>query len=220
MERMNGAIESAWETNSQADKSVKTAATANIPPSTGFRTPFVNSSRWADVGRISATYNPENSKKKDPGELFSDTALFDNFLKKYDPYPDWGANEPVPIERREIEAIFIQLFEVFGFQYDNTRNMFDYFLKLLDSRASRMGPIQALRSLHADYIGGINSNFRKWYFAAQLDIDDANASTSETEKPKKKTIHSLEDAERQCVATITTMPLMLMAQFKMLLLAF
>lgn len=129
--------------------------------------------------------------------MFSDTALFDNFLKKYDPYPDWGVNEPVPIERREIEAIFIQLFEVFGFQYDNTRNMFDYFLKLLDSRASRMGPIQALRSLHADYIGGINSNFRKWYFAAQLDIDDANASTSEIEKPKKKTIHSLEDAERQ-----------------------
>ncbi|ODV98397.1 hypothetical protein PACTADRAFT_36871 [Pachysolen tannophilus NRRL Y-2460] len=50
--------------------------------------------------------------------------------------------------------------------------MFDYLLKLLDSRASRMGPILALRSLHADYIGGLNSNFRKWYFASQLDIDD------------------------------------------------
>ncbi|ODV58493.1 1,3-beta-glucan synthase [Ascoidea rubescens DSM 1968] len=50
--------------------------------------------------------------------------------------------------------------------------MFDHLLRLLDSRGSRMPPHLALRSLHADYIGGTNSNFKKWYFAAQLDIDD------------------------------------------------
>ncbi len=35
-----------------------------------------------------------------------------------------------------------------------------------------MSPDQALLSLHADYIGGDSANFKKWYFAAQLDLDD------------------------------------------------
>jgi 1,3-beta-glucan synthase len=46
-------------------------------------------------------------------------------------------------------------------------------MQLLDSRASRMTPNQALLTLHADYIGGQHANYRKWYFAAQLDLDDA-----------------------------------------------
>ena len=46
-------------------------------------------------------------------------------------------------------------------------------MTLLDSRASRMTPNQALLTLHADYIGGQNANYRKWYFAAQLNLDDA-----------------------------------------------
>lgn len=36
-----------------------------------------------------------------------------------------------------------------------------------------MSPDQALLTLHADYIGGEHANYRKWYFAAQLDLDDA-----------------------------------------------
>lgn len=36
-----------------------------------------------------------------------------------------------------------------------------------------MSPHQALLTLHADYIGGQHANYRKWYFAAQLDLDDA-----------------------------------------------
>ena len=50
-------------------------------------------------------------------------------------------------------------------------------MQLLDSRASRMSPNQALLTLHADYIGGQNSNYRKWYFACQLDLDDAVGQT-------------------------------------------
>jgi 1,3-beta-glucan synthase len=50
---------------------------------------------------------------------------------------------------------------------------FDFVMQLLDSRASRMSPNQALISLHADYIGGHNANYRRWYFVAQLDLDDA-----------------------------------------------
>ncbi|KAF9448440.1 glycosyltransferase family 48 protein [Macrolepiota fuliginosa MF-IS2] len=50
-------------------------------------------------------------------------------------------------------------------------------MQLLDSRASRMAPNMALLTLHADYIGGHNANYRKWYFAAQLDLDDAIGQT-------------------------------------------
>jgi hypothetical protein len=74
---------------------------------------------------------------------------------------------------REIEDIFLDLTQKFGFQRDSMRNMFDFLMQLLDSRASRMSPNQALLTLHADYIGGQHANYRKWYFAAQLDLDDA-----------------------------------------------
>lgn len=55
----------------------------------------------------------------------------------------------------------------------HTLAQFDFTMQLLDSRASRMSPNQALLTLHADYIGGQHANYRKWYFAAQLDLDDA-----------------------------------------------
>ncbi|KAJ2919772.1 hypothetical protein MD484_g740, partial [Candolleomyces efflorescens] len=77
----------------------------------------------------------------------------------------------------EIEGIFLDLSQKFGFQRDSMRNMFDFLMQLLDSRASRMTPSQALLTLHADYIGGQNANYRKWYFAAQLNLDDAIGQT-------------------------------------------
>ncbi|KZV64948.1 glycosyltransferase family 48 protein [Peniophora sp. CONT] len=90
-----------------------------------------------------------------------------------DPYPAWSAANQVPISYEEIEDIFLDLTQKFGFQRDSMRNQFDYLMQLLDSRASRMGPNQALTTLHADYIGGQHANYRKWYFAAQLNLDDA-----------------------------------------------
>ena len=89
-----------------------------------------------------------------------------------EPYPAWTAENQVSITKEEIEDIFIDLTSRFGFQRDSMRNMYDHFMVLLDSRASRMTPNQALLSLHADYIGGDNANYKKWYFAAQLDLDD------------------------------------------------
>jgi len=90
-----------------------------------------------------------------------------------DPYPAWSADRHVPMSTDEIEDIFLDLAQKFGFQHDSMRNMFDFTMQLLDSRASRMSPNQALLTLHADYIGGENANYRKWYFAAQLNLDDA-----------------------------------------------
>lgn len=90
----------------------------------------------------------------------------------HEPYPAWTVQNQVPITKEQIEDIFIDLANKFGFQRDSMRNMYDHFLIQLDSRASRMTPNQALLSLHADYIGGDHANYRKWYFAAQIDIDD------------------------------------------------
>ena len=50
-------------------------------------------------------------------------------------------------------------------------------MHLLDSHVSRMSPNQALLTPHADYIGGLHANYRKWYFAAQLNLDDAVGHT-------------------------------------------
>ncbi|KAG9313770.1 1,3-beta-glucan synthase subunit FKS1, domain-1-domain-containing protein [Chiua virens] len=90
-----------------------------------------------------------------------------------DQYPAWTTERQIPLSKEEIEDIFLDLAQKFGFQRDSMRNMFDFLMQLLDSRASRMSPNQALLTLHADYIGGEHANYRKWYFAAQLDLDDA-----------------------------------------------
>ncbi|ODV92171.1 glycosyltransferase family 48 protein [Tortispora caseinolytica NRRL Y-17796] len=89
-----------------------------------------------------------------------------------EPYPAWTVENQIPLSKEEIEEIFMDLTDKFGFQRDSMRNMYDHFMTLLDSRASRMTPNQALLSLHADYIGGDNANYRKWYFAAHLDLDE------------------------------------------------
>lgn len=89
-----------------------------------------------------------------------------------DPYPAWTADPQSPVSIEQIEDVFIDLTNKFGFQRDSMRNIFDLFMTLLDSRTSRMSPDQALLSVHADYIGGDTANYKKWYFAAQLDMDD------------------------------------------------
>src|SRR5882724_8315589 len=86
-------------------------------------------------------------------------------------------------------------------------------MQLLDSRASRMSPNQALLTLHADYIGGQHANYRKWYFAAQLDLDDAVGATQNPglqrlksvkrgagpRSSSEKSLHSAHDRWRQAM---------------------
>ncbi|ORY60728.1 1,3-beta-glucan synthase component-domain-containing protein [Pseudomassariella vexata] len=107
-----------------------------------------------------------------------------------EPYPAWTSDAQIPLSKEEVEDIFVDLVAKFGFQRDSMRNMYDHLMILLDSRASRMTPNQALLSLHADYIGGDNANYRKWYFAAHLDLDDAvgfaNMKGKGRRKAKKK----------------------------------
>ncbi|ORZ20022.1 putative 1,3-beta-D-glucan synthase subunit [Lobosporangium transversale] len=101
------------------------------------------------------------------------------------PYPSWTIEKQVPLTREEIEGIMLDLTRKFGFQADNMRNQYEAFMTMLDSRASRMSPVQALTTVHADYIGGEHANYRKWYFAAQLDLDDHMGYHSAPGKDKK-----------------------------------
>ena len=87
--------------------------------------------------------------------------------------PAWTQENNTPISKEEVEDIFMDLTAKFGFQRDSMRNMYDHLMTQLDSRASRMSANQSLLTIHADYIGGENSNYRRWYFAAHLDLDDA-----------------------------------------------
>nr|QIR82081.1 1,3-beta-D-glucan synthase [Grifola frondosa] len=98
---------------------------------------------------------------------------FSDMPNSCEPFPAWSAERQIPMSTEEIEDIFLDLAQKFGFQKDSMRNMFDFLMTLLDSRASRMTPNQALLTVHADYIGGQHANYRKWYFAAQLNLDDA-----------------------------------------------
>ena len=50
-------------------------------------------------------------------------------------------------------------------------------MQLLDSRASRMTPNEALLTLHADYLGGPHANYQQWRFAVQLDLTKAIRTT-------------------------------------------
>lgn len=116
------------------------------------------------------------------------------------PYPAWSADPQAPIKVEHIEDIFIDLANKFGFQRDSMRNMFDYFMTLLDSRLSRMSPAQALLSLHADYIGGDNANYKKWFFASQQDLDDsigfANMSLGKIGKKARKALKKSKNARK------------------------
>ncbi|KAF5213215.1 hypothetical protein E0198_000732 [Clavispora lusitaniae] len=93
-------------------------------------------------------------------------SLHDNLL-----YPAWCSDNGASVEIETIRSIFDRTALVFGFQADNSANMFEYLMSLLDSRASRMSCTSALISVHADYLGGDSSSYKKWYFAAYYDLD-------------------------------------------------
>ncbi|KAI0205997.1 1,3-beta-glucan synthase component FKS1 [Astrocystis sublimbata] len=124
-----------------------------------------------------------------------------NDSRSREPYPAWTSDAQIPLSKEEVEDIFMDLASKFGFQRDSMRNMYDHLMVLLDSRASRMTPNQALLSLHADYIGGDNANYRRWYFAAHLDLDDAvgfaNMSGKKAKKKKAKKSKKGEQPEEQ-----------------------
>ncbi|KAI9019406.1 glycosyltransferase family 48 protein [Phycomyces nitens] len=109
-------------------------------------------------------------------------------------YPFWVFNNEEVPSFKTIQHIYSELASTFGFQHDSMLNMFDYLMTMLDSRAARMSPKLALHTIHAEYIGGPDANYRKWYFAAQLDIHDAISSqnpTTDTLEPTKEKVSNV-----------------------------
>ncbi len=111
----------------------------------------------------------DQGSTKVPRQSFDAVQSFKN-LSSLGPYPCWTEN--VPITQEEIKQVFSELTGIFGFQKSSMENVYDHFLTQLGSRASRLNPSLALTSLHASYIGGENANYKKWFFAAQLDLDE------------------------------------------------
>jgi hypothetical protein len=64
-----------------------------------------------------------------------------------------------------------------------------------------MTPDNALVTLHADYIGGPNANYRQWYFASRIYLDDAIDAEREQNpgllRLPPQTRHSLEGNNRE-----------------------
>ena len=179
-------------------------------PFSAFRAPHNNNSRWNNVDKLGDIFGAHKFSDNDfCFDDFAEKGISDTYENHYDPYPAWSI-ESAPIPKDRIQSIFIHISKIFGFQLDNTKNMFDYLMKMLDSRASRMGPAKALRSVHADYIGGYNSNYRKWYFGSQMDIEDHIMSTNPTYhdlsiKERRKILsnhkYSIKDSETNWIET-------------------
>ncbi|CCE63589.1 hypothetical protein TPHA_0F01030 [Tetrapisispora phaffii CBS 4417] len=133
----------------------------------------------------------QNDSSNNMGSQYQNQSQYD----EYDPYPAYNLDRKRPITMEKIEDIFIDLTNKMGFQRDSMRNMFDHLMTMLDSRSSRMSSEKALISLHADYIGGDSSNYKKWYFTSQLDLDDEvgfrNLKTNKTKKKFNKNNKSL-----------------------------
>lgn len=87
-------------------------------------------------------------------------------------YPSWCPENGAPLTLEAIFGICHFLQRVFGFQKDNTANIHEFLMCMLDSRSSRTTCMQALVSVHADYIAGENANYKKWYFAAHFELDE------------------------------------------------
>ncbi|AMD22699.1 HHL071Wp [Eremothecium sinecaudum] len=76
-----------------------------------------------------------------------------------------GKSDAFSEHSEETKKLFTDLQRVFRFQKDSCKNIYDYFVVLVESRrrGSRNDFEKAVDSLYADYILGPNSNFHKWY---------------------------------------------------------
>lgn len=178
-------------------------------PSTESLVALLESKRAKAPRGVTATPTPSlpGSGLQSPTAFLSNNDLSAETLinqqQQHVPYPAWTDIDDLP-SYQNIQDVFVDLKNAFGFQYDSMLNMLDHFMVMLDSRASRMTPAMALLTLHADYIGGPNANYRKWYFAAQLNLDDAvgdkNAAINVAEDDAQPQPHSLTEAEEdwQC----------------------
>ncbi|KAG7194526.1 uncharacterized protein KQ657_004741 [Scheffersomyces spartinae] len=105
---------------------------------------------------------PPNTKEETMDDLPSSDSIASNDKALY---PNWCHRNQAPISAEAIKTQFENLARRFQFQHSNVENMHEYLMCQLNSRASRTSCQQALLSIHRDYIGGDNANYKRWYFA-------------------------------------------------------
>ncbi|KAA8915873.1 hypothetical protein TRICI_001966 [Trichomonascus ciferrii] len=179
----------------------------------GFQTPHVNHDEFNSAFKsIDGTLSPSLDEKYYKGKK----RLRFGVDWKPDSFPAWSESQP-PLSIEQIAEIFHSMRKIFGFQYDSMKNMFEYFMMLLDSRASRMGAQMALVTLHADYIGGEHANYRRWFFASKLvheedhlPMDKYMEKPSNEKPPKRESIPmsplGMESLEFNWMAKMNKMP--------------
>ncbi|EOO02412.1 putative -beta-glucan synthase component gls1 protein [Phaeoacremonium minimum UCRPA7] len=130
-----------------------------------------NSSYYGDIPPAfrdrAFSQTPETVNRSSRNSILNEQLDYNNatpFMQRlHEPYPAWTSDGDIPLTKEEIEQIFVDLTD----------------------KASRMTPNQSLLSLHADYIGGDNANYKKWYFAAFRGLDRGTGS-SKSKKAKAK----------------------------------
>ena len=69
---------------------------------------------------------PPSSESLAPPRVISEAStptFVDSAAGNREPYPAWGAERQIPLSKEEIEDIFLDLTQKFGFQRDSMRNM-------------------------------------------------------------------------------------------------
>lgn len=114
-----------------------------------------------------------------------------------DPYFSYNTDPEQLIVYDRIREIFEDVQQIFGFQEDNMKNVLELFMSQLDSRSSRFTASKALLSIHADYIAGEHSNYRKWYFCTMLSEDTELTAEIDLKKiaQQRKTLPDMDIAD-------------------------
>lgn len=74
----------------------------------------------ADLHR---SYNSYNTSVDSHASIPSISPFADAGAGSNEPYPAWGSDKQIPMSTEEIEDIFLDLTQKFGFQRDSMRNM-------------------------------------------------------------------------------------------------
>ncbi|KAG0173582.1 1,3-beta-D-glucan synthase [Apophysomyces sp. BC1034] len=125
-------------------------------------------------------------------------SIFTEFSNNHrNTYPSWNSDDAVPMTDDDIRDELTGISHKLGFQRDNTANMYEHLMMMLDSRSSRMSPQLALDTLHAEYIGGEGANYRRWYFAARMYLIDKPKFISDKNKGTEEEIHKEETEDER-----------------------
>lgn len=145
-------------------------------------TPALTPGLFTDACRIDESGQPIPSKltksihwndESYPGWCYGGFSHLQSPNNEPDSFPKFlhqpAKNEDLPFTVEQIASRVNEICRALCFQFDASVNVFELLMSQLDSRASRSDATMALRSLHADYIGGPRANYRKWFFASQMD---------------------------------------------------